>query len=110
MVEGKGQTRDWLIIAPLPAGKKLVYANDMVETAIRANFESLLNCFKEKAPLKVAIELNIKQLKATTYYREYLNLKRLHKLYSAYEELGDEGIRDFLRLYRRAKKERIGVE
>jgi hypothetical protein len=34
----------------------------------------------------------------------------MHKLYSAYEELGDEGIADFLRLYRRAKKERIGVE
>jgi hypothetical protein len=69
-----------------------------------------MSCYKKKAPMKLAIELNIKQLKATKYYREYLNLERLHKLYSAYEELGDEGIRDFLRLYRRAKKERIGVE
>ena len=67
-----------------------------------------MNCFKEKVPLKVAIELNIKQLEATKYYREYSNPKRLHKLYSAYEELGDEGVRDFLRLYRRAKKECIG--
>jgi hypothetical protein len=41
VVEGKGQTRDWLIIAPLPAGKKLVYAYDIVGTARRANFESL---------------------------------------------------------------------
>ena len=69
-----------------------------------------MNCFKEKAPLKVAIELNIKQIEATKYYGEYSNSKRLHKLYSAYTELGDEGVRDFLRLYRRAKKERIGVE
>ena len=67
-----------------------------------------MTCFKEKAPLKVAIELTIKQLEATKYYREYSNSKRPHKLYSAYEELGDEGVRDFLRLYRRAKKERIG--
>lgn len=34
----------------------------------------------------------------------------MHKLYSAYEELGDEGIWDFLRLYRRSNKEHIGVE
>lgn len=69
-----------------------------------------MNCFKEKAPLKVAIELNIKQLEATKYHREYSNPKRLHKLYSAYTQLGDEGVRDFLRLYRRVKKERIGIE
>jgi hypothetical protein len=37
-MEGKGQTRDWLIIAPLSAGKKLVYAYDMVETARRDIF------------------------------------------------------------------------
>jgi transposase len=48
-----------------------------------------------KTPLQVAISLNIRQSEAAKYYREYWKLKRLHKLYSAYEELGDEGIGNF---------------
>ena len=34
----------------------------------------------------------------------------MHKLYSVYTELGDEGIGDFLKLYKSAKKEGISRE
>jgi chromosome segregation ATPase len=63
-----------------------------------------------KTPLQVAISLNIRQSEAAKYYREYWKLKRLHKLYSTYIELGDDGIGDFLKLYTRAKKEGISIE
>jgi DNA repair ATPase RecN len=36
---------------------------------------------------------------------EYCKLKRLHKFYLAYKELGDEGIGYFVKLYKLAKKE-----
>jgi hypothetical protein len=39
--------------------------------------------------------------------REYWKLDRLYNLYSAYAELGDKGIRDFLKLYRLCKKEGV---
>src|SRR5918994_1724910 len=42
----------------------------------------------KKTPLQVVIELNIRQSEAVKYYREYWNLKRLHKLYLVYTELG----------------------
>jgi hypothetical protein len=29
-VEGKGQTRNWLIIAPLPAGKSMANINSII--------------------------------------------------------------------------------
>jgi hypothetical protein len=45
-----------------------------------------------KTPLQVAISLNIRQSEAAKYYREYWKPKRLHRLYSPYIELGDEGI------------------
>lgn len=40
-------------------------------------------------------------------YREYWKFKRLHKVYLAYAELGDDGIGDFLKLHKLAKKEGI---
>jgi FtsZ-binding cell division protein ZapB len=42
-------------------------------------------------------------------YREYWKLKRLHKLDSIYEEIGDD-IQHIIELYRRAKKEGVGIE
>jgi hypothetical protein len=32
-VEGKGQTRNWLIIAPLPAGKYMANVNNIIKKA-----------------------------------------------------------------------------
>jgi hypothetical protein len=62
-----------------------------------------------KAPLEVAIELNLGESEATKFYREYWKLKQLHNLNMVYEELGDEGIGDFLRLYKLDKRKSIGV-
>ena len=63
-----------------------------------------------KTPLQVAIALNIKQSEVTKYYKEYWILKRLHKLYSAYTELGDEGLGAFLKLYRLMKEKGMSIE
>jgi hypothetical protein len=60
-----------------------------------------------KTPVQVAIALNIGQPEITKLYREYWRLKRLHKLNLVYEELGDEGIGDFLKLHKLSKKEGI---
>jgi hypothetical protein len=63
-----------------------------------------------KTPIEVAIALNLREPEATKLYREYWKLKRLHKLYAASTELGDEGIGDFLKLHKFSKKEGISRE
>jgi hypothetical protein len=62
-----------------------------------------------KKPVEVAIALNLREPKGTKLYREYWKLKRLHKLNSIYEEIGDD-IRHIIELYRRAKKEGANME
>jgi predicted DNA-binding protein YlxM (UPF0122 family) len=62
---------------------------------------------KGKRPVQVAITLNLREPEITKLYGEYLKLNRFHKLYSAYKELGDEGIGDFLKLYKLSKKEGV---
>jgi hypothetical protein len=63
-----------------------------------------------KTPVQVAITLNLGQPEVSKLYLEYWKLKRLHKLYCAYIELGDEGIGDFLKLHKIAKKEGVSRE
>jgi hypothetical protein len=63
-----------------------------------------------KTTVEVAIELNLPASKVSKLYIEYWKLKRLHKLYYAYTELGDEGIGNFLKLHKLAKKEGISRE
>jgi hypothetical protein len=63
-----------------------------------------------KTPLEVANALNLGQPEITKLYREYWKLKRLHRLYSAYTELGDKGIGDFLKLYRLMKEKEVSNE
>ena len=62
-----------------------------------------------KAPLEVSITLNLRESEATKFCREYWKLKQLHNLNTVYEELGDEGTGDFLRLYKLAKAKGVGV-
>jgi hypothetical protein len=61
--------------------------------------------FKGKLPVEVAIALNLREPEAIKLFIEYCKLKRLHKFYLAYKELGDEGIGYFVKLYKLAKKE-----
>ena len=51
----------------------------------------------------------MREPEATILYREYWKLKRLHKLNSIYEEIGDD-ILHIIELYRRAKKEGTNIE
>jgi hypothetical protein len=65
---------------------------------------------KGKRPIEVAVTLNLGQPEVTKLYREYWKLKRLHKLYYVYTELGDEGIGAFLKLYRLMKEKGMSIE
>jgi vacuolar-type H+-ATPase catalytic subunit A/Vma1 len=52
-----------------------------------------------KNPLEVAAELNILGPQVQQFYVEYWNLRRMHKLFTIYQELQDS-IGYFLKLYR----------
>jgi chromosome segregation ATPase len=58
--------------------------------------------FKGKIPIQVAITLNLSEAETTKFYQEYWNLKQMHELRVAYEEIGAD-IVHFLELYRLSK-------
>src|ERR671914_3152213 len=62
-----------------------------------------------KTPLEVACELNIREIEATKYYREYWKLKGLYRLDQIYEDVKDD-IVHIIKLHRRMKVARIGIE
>jgi hypothetical protein len=62
-----------------------------------------------KTPLDVAAKLNIREVEATKYYREYWKLKRLYRLDQVYENIKDDIIH-IIRLHRRMKAAHIGIE
>ena len=62
-----------------------------------------------KTPLEVAIELNLRESDATKFCREYWKLKQLHNLNIVYEEINDD-IAPFLKLYKLAKRQGMGVQ
>ena len=62
-----------------------------------------------KAPIDVAISLNLDESETTKYYEEYLELKHMHELRMVYDEIGSD-ITHFLKLYRLSKKERINPQ
>jgi hypothetical protein len=55
-----------------------------------------------KAPIEVAIELDLGEFETTKYYEEYLNLKQMHELRMVYEEIGPD-VMHFLELYKLSK-------
>ena len=57
---------------------------------------------KGKAPIEVAIALNLSEMETTMFYEDYLNLKQMHELRMVYEEIGDD-IVHFLKLYKLSK-------
>ena len=64
-----------------------------------------MNCFsKDKRPVEVPITLNLGEPEVTRMFIEYCKLKRLHKFYLAYKELGDNGIGYFVKLCESEKK------
>jgi hypothetical protein len=65
---------------------------------------------EKKSPVEVAIILNLKEPEATKLFIEYCKLRRLHKFYLAYKELGDNGIGYFVKLGKLAKKKGWGIE
>lgn len=62
-----------------------------------------------KTPLEVAVELNIREAKATRYYREHWKLKQLYHLNQIYEDIKDDVIH-IVKLHRRIKAAGIGME
>jgi len=55
-----------------------------------------------KAPLEVAIALDLSESETTKYYEEYLNLKQMDDLQMIYDEIGGNIIH-FLKLYKLSK-------
>jgi hypothetical protein len=55
-----------------------------------------------KAPIEVAIALDLNESETTKYYQEYLNLKQMHELRMVYDEIGPD-VMHLLELYRLSK-------
>ena len=55
-----------------------------------------------KAPIEVAIALDLGESETTKCYEEYLNLKQMHELRMVYEEIGPD-VMHFLELYKLSK-------
>jgi transposase len=64
---------------------------------------------KGKTPVEVAISLNLRAYQATKYYREYWNLRGLHKLNLIYKETNGK-LGPFLKLYRLVKEKGLSIE
>ena len=63
---------------------------------------------EDKAPLDVAIELNLKEPEATRYYREYWKLRQIYSLNIVYEEIGDDIIH-IPKIHRKMRAAGMGV-
>ena len=86
--------------------KQRQHENDELEKQERDLSTKAYQLFsKGKKPIDVSIALNLRQPEVSRMYREYWKLKRMHKLDLLYEEIGDEGIRNVVKLCRLAKKE-----
>ena len=64
---------------------------------------------KGKAPIEVAIALDLNESETTKYYEEYLSLKQMHDLRMVYEEIGGDTVH-FLKLYRLSKAAHMNPE
>ena len=62
-----------------------------------------------KTPLEVATELNLREPKATKYYREYWKLNQFHSLNLIYEEIGDDIIH-IPKIHRKIREAGMGVD
>jgi transposase len=62
-----------------------------------------------KTTVQVPIELNLAELEATGFYKEYWKLKQLHNLNMVYEEIRGD-IEPFLELHKLSKAKGMGVK
>ena len=73
-------------------------------------FSRAYQLFSEgKTPLEVAIELNIRESKATKYCTEYWKLSQLYSLNMVYEEIGDDIIQ-IPKIHRKIRGAGMGVD
>jgi hypothetical protein len=82
---------------------KARYSNNTASDTERSFSAQAYELFSQgETPVQVAIELNLRELQVTKYYREYWKLKGLYKLNTVYEEIKDD-IPYFLKLRRLSK-------
>src|SRR5918997_2640487 len=79
------------------AGKNKEEEQEQQHLSLSAEAYKLFS--ERKTPLEVAIALNLRELEATKFYKEYWKLKQLHNLNMVYEETKGD-IEPFLRLYK----------
>jgi len=61
-----------------------------------------------KSPLQVSIDLNLRAPEVKTLYREFWELRRMHSLARLYDEIGDQGVSNLLKLHKSCKAQQIG--
>ncbi len=64
---------------------------------------------KGKKPVEVAIALNLREPEVSRMYREYWRLRRMHSLYTIYQETNGK-LATFLKLYRLIKEKGMSIE
>jgi hypothetical protein len=88
---------------------KARYSNNTASDTERLSAQAYELFSHGKTPVQVAIELNLRKLQVTKYYREYWKLKGLYKLNMVYEEIKDD-IPYFLKLRRVSKVAGMSTE
>lgn len=63
-----------------------------------------------KTPLQVSIALNLRAPEVKVLYQEYWELRRMYSLVRTYDEVGDKGISNLLRLHQSCKVQQISNE
>ena len=63
-----------------------------------------------KSPLQVSITLSLRAPEVRILYKEYWELRRMHSLVRIYDEIGDKGISNLLRLHQSCKAQQISNE
>ena len=96
------------IIIKEEAARKLQNKHQQQQEEISSKSYKLFS--EKKRPIEVAIELNLKEPEVTKLFIEYCKLRRLHKFYLAYKELGEEDIGYFVKLCKLAKKVGLSIE
>ena len=88
---------------------KARYSNNTTNDTERLSAQAYELFSQGKTPVQVAIELNLRELQVTKYYREYWKLKGLYKLNLVYEEIKDD-IAYLVKLHRLTKAAGMSTE